>query len=79
MAQHHLSTFANTKAFADAYNKGELGVPYVAVISDIRDAQNKPLVLFSNRLPYIKDQIPAPARVSAKTICGQMVLGASKL
>ena len=79
MAQHHLHTFANTKAFADDYNNGKFGVPYVAVIRDILNSENKPLVLYSNRLPYKEGQITAPSKLSESTVCGQWVLGASRL
>lgn len=79
MAQHHLQTFANTKAFTDAYNAGAFGVPYVAVISDIVNSQNKPMVLFSNRLPFKAGEIEAPAKLSHNTVCGEMVVGASRL
>lgn len=79
MAQHHLHTFANTEAFVDDYNSGKFGVPYVAVIDSIKDGNDKPLVLYSNRLPYKDGQIAAPQILAATTICGQWILGASKL
>lgn len=79
MAQLHLTTFANSKEFADAYNSGKLGVPYVAVISDIKDEQNKSRVFFSNRLPYKEGEIEPPQRLSHNCVCGQWLLGASRL
>lgn len=84
MAQHHLHTFPTTKAFTDAYNEGTFGVPYVAVIQDItngKDAQghDKPLVLYSNRLPYKEGEVAAPKTISHNCVCGQWVLGASRL
>lgn len=84
MAQHHLHTFPNTKAFTDAYNEGTFGVPYVAVIQDITDGKDaqghdKPLVLYSNRLPYKEGEIQAPKTLSHRTIIGQGVIGASRL
>lgn len=79
MAQRHIKTFDNTKAFTDEYNKGTFGVPYVVVINDIRNAEDKPLVLYSNRLPYKEGEIEAPQTLSHKCVCGQWVLGASRL
>ena len=80
MAQHHLHTFPNTKAFTDAYNAGTFGVPYVAVINDITDERTgKPRVLYSNRLPYKEGEVAAPKTLSHNCVCGQWVLGASRL
>lgn len=77
--KHHLHTFANTKAFTDAYNKGTFAVPYIAVIDDIKDVNNKPMVLYSNRLPYKEGEIEAPQTLSHNCVLGQWVLGASRL
>lgn len=80
---HHIQTFDNVDAFAAAYNKKEIQPPYLVTFKDMQIGTTPAGVpvyynLYSNRLPW-QEGDAVPARLSGNCVCGEWILGVSKL